>query len=75
MGARVGLNGYAKSLQSYQTLCDAMDRILPGFFVHGILPARILGWVAISFSRESSQSKVELQFPAFQADFFTKSPS
>ena len=40
--------------QSYTTLCDPMDRSLPGSSVHGILQARILEWVAISFSRESS---------------------
>ena len=40
--------------QSYPTLCDPMDRSLPGFSVHGILQARILEWVAISFSRGSS---------------------
>ena len=33
------------------TLCDSVDCILPGFFVHGILQARILEWVAIFFSR------------------------
>ena len=31
-------------------LCDPMDCILPGSSVHGILQARILEWVAISFS-------------------------
>ena len=36
------------------TLCDPMDCSLPGFSVHEILQARILGWVAISFSRASS---------------------
>ena len=40
--------------QSCLTLCDAMDCSLPGFSVHGILQARILEWVAISFSRGSS---------------------
>ena len=40
----------AKSLQSCQTLCDPMDCSLPGFSVHGILQARTLEWVAISFS-------------------------
>ena len=29
------------------TLCNSMDSSLPGFFVHGILQARILEWVAI----------------------------
>jgi len=39
-----------KSLQSCQTLCEPMDYSLPGSSVHGILQARILEWVAISFS-------------------------
>ena len=41
----------AKSLQLCPTLCDPMDCSLPGFSVHGILQARTLEWVAISFSR------------------------
>ena len=41
--------------QSCLTLCNPMDRILPGFSVHGILQARILEWVAIPFFRGSSQ--------------------
>ena len=36
------------------TLCDPMDFSLPSFSVHGIFKARILEWVAISFSRGSS---------------------
>ena len=36
--------------QSCPTLCDPMDCSLPGSSVHGILQARILEWVAISFS-------------------------
>ena len=40
----------AKSLQSCPTLCDPMDCSLPSFSVHGILQARTLEWVAISFS-------------------------
>ena len=39
------------------TLCDSMDCNLPGSSVHGILRARILEWVAISFSRGSSQPR------------------
>ena len=39
-----------KSLQSCPTLCDPMDCSPPGFSVHGILQARTLEWVAISFS-------------------------
>ena len=36
------------------TLCDPMDCSPPGSSVHGIFQARILEWVAISFSKESS---------------------
>ena len=36
--------------QSCLTLCDPMDCSLPGFSVHGIFQARVLEWVAISFS-------------------------
>ena len=36
--------------QSCPTLCDPMDRSLPGSSIHGIFQARILEWVAISFS-------------------------
>ena len=43
--------------QSYPTLCDPMDRSLPGSSVHGIFQARVLEWVAISFSRISSQTR------------------
>ena len=39
-----------KSLQSCPTLCDPIDGSPPGFPVPGILQARILEWVAISFS-------------------------
>ena len=40
----------AKSLQSCPTLCDPMDGSPPGSAVPGILQARTLEWVAISFS-------------------------
>ena len=39
----------AKSLQSCLTLCDPIDDSLPGSPVPGILQARKLEWVAISF--------------------------
>ena len=41
---------YAKSLQSCPTLCDPRDGSTPGSPVPGILQARTLEWVAISFS-------------------------
>ena len=47
----------AKSLHSCLSLCDAMDCSLPGSSVRGILQARILEGVAISYSRGSSQPK------------------
>ena len=40
----------AKSLQSYPTLCDPIDGSPPGSLVPGILQAKTLEWVAISFS-------------------------
>ena len=40
----------AKSLQLCPTLCDPIDGSPPGFPVPGILQARTLEWVAISFS-------------------------
>ena len=40
-------------VQSYLTLCDPMDGNSPGSYVRGILPARIVEWVAIPFSRGS----------------------
>ena len=43
--------------QSCPTLCDPMDCNLPGSSIHGIFQARTLEWVAISFSRRSSQPK------------------
>ena len=49
--------------QSYPTLCDPMDCCLPGSSVHGILQARILEWVAISFSRGSANPKIKLRPP------------
>ena len=43
--------------QSCPTLCSCMDCSLPGSSTHGIFQARILEWVAIPFSRGSSQPK------------------
>ena len=43
--------------QSCLTLCDPMDCSPPGSSVHGISQARILGWVALSSSRESSRPR------------------
>ena len=43
--------------QSCPTLCDLMGCSLPGSSLHGILQARVLEWVAISFSRGSSRPR------------------
>ena len=45
----------AKSLQSYPILCDPIDGSPPGSSVHRILQARILEWVAISFSDSNTE--------------------
>ena len=43
------------------TLCDPLDCSPWGSSIHGILQARILEWVAISFSRGSSQPRDQTQ--------------
>ena len=47
----------AKSLQSCLTLCDPIDGSPPGSAVPGILQARTLEWVAISFSNACMHAK------------------
>ena len=47
--------------QSCPTLCDPVDHSPPGSSTHGILQARTLEWVAISFSRWSSQPRDQSQ--------------
>ena len=54
--------------QSCMTLCDPMDCSLLGYSVHGILQARILEWVAISFSKGSSQPGSKLGLLHWQID-------
>ena len=51
--------------------CDPMDYSLPGFSVHRILQARILEWVAISFSRGSSQPRNQTWVSCIAGRFFT----
>ena len=51
--ARV-LKKESKVTQLCLTLCNPMDCSPPGSSVHGIFQARVLEWVAISFSRGSS---------------------
>ena len=51
-GNRVFAAAAAKSLQSCPILCDPIDSSPPGSAVPGILQARTLKWVAISFSAD-----------------------
>ena len=61
----------AKSLQSCLTLGDHVNYIPPGSSVHGILQAKILGLVAIPFSRETSQPKDGTWVSHIAGRFFT----
>ena len=57
--------------QSCLTICNSMDCSLPGSSVYGILQARILEWVAILFSKGSSQHKDCTQVSHIASGFFT----
>ena len=50
-------NWTSEVAQSCPTLCYPMDCSLPGFSMHGIFQARMLEWVAFSFSRGSSRPR------------------
>ena len=53
------------------TLCNPVDCSPPGSSVHGILQARILEWVAISFSRGSSPPRDQTRVSCIAGRFFT----
>ena len=55
-----------KVAQSCLTLCDPMD-----YIDHGILQARILAWIAVPFSRGSSQPRDRTQVSRIAGGFFT----
>ena len=57
--------------QSCPTLCDPMGCSLPGSSVHGIFQARVLEWVAISFSRGSSRPRDWTQVSCIAGRRFT----
>ena len=70
----------ARSLQLCPTVCDPMDHSPPGSSVHGILPARILEWVAMPSFRGSSwpsdqtlvfSTLMSLKSPALAGGFLT----
>ena len=60
--------------QSCLTLCNPMDYSPPGSSVRGILQARILEWVAISYSRGSSQPRERTCISCLAGGFFTIEP-
>ena len=60
--------------QSCPTLCNLMDYGPLGSSVHGILQARILEWVAISFSMEFPDPGIKPRSPALQADSLPSEP-
>ena len=66
---RVKLESYIAL--SCTTLCDPMDCSLPGSSVHGIFQARVLEWVAISFSRGSSRFRNRTQVSHIVGRCFT----
>ena len=56
------------------TVCDPIDCSLPGSSVHGISQARILAWVAISFSSGSSRPGIKPKSPTLEADSLPSEP-
>ena len=83
-GKSVWVNEHLESLQkgwlfsrSVVSLCDIMDCSPPGSSVRGIVQARILEQVAISFSRDlpdPGTEPVSLRSPALAGGFFTAEP-
>ena len=59
------------SCQSCPTLCSPMDYSLPCSFIHWILQARILEWVAIPFSRGLSWCRDQTQVSSIAGSFFS----
>ena len=65
---------WSEVVQSCLALCHPVDCSPPGSSVHGILQARILEWVSISFSRGFPDPGMEPRSPALQADALTSEP-
>ena len=64
------LESESEVVQSCPTLCDPVDCSLPDSSVHGILQARILDWVAISFSGDLLYPGVQPASPILAGGFF-----
>ena len=62
---------YSEVAQSCPTLCNPMDCSPPGSSLHGIFQARILEWVAFSFSRGSSRPTDQTQVSCIVGRRFT----
>ena len=54
------MKGESEVIQSCPTVCDPMDRSLPGSSVHGIFQARGLEWGAIAFSAVDAYFSINL---------------
>ena len=67
----IPLESESEVAQSCPTLCDPVDYSPPCSSVHGILQARILEWVAISFSRGSSRHRDWTQVSCIAGRHFT----
>ena len=68
-------HAHAQRLPLCPALWDAMDcSLCPGSFVHGILYARILEWVAMPSSRGSSQASDQTHISCIAGEFFTTEP-
>ena len=70
-GVGLNLKKYVLVAQLCLTLCDPMNYRPPGSSVHGILQARILEWVAISFFRGSFRSRNRTQASCTAGRVFT----
>ena len=64
------LYGWGMRALSYLAFCDSMDRGPLGSSVHGISQARILEWVAISYSRGSSQPRDQTRISCIGRQIF-----
>ena len=61
----------SEDAQSCPTLCDPMECSLSGSSIHGIFQARVLEWIAISFSSGSSQPRNQTQVSRIAGRHFT----
>ena len=72
---RIGFTKCSGCVCSVVSDYDPLDWSLPGFSVCGIFQARILEWVAISFSGDLPDRRTEPGSPALQADSLPTEPS